>query len=116
MDPKTMWDSGDFAAVAERITESGELVVQRAGVVPGMRVLDVACGTGNVSIPAAKAGAQVTGLDFAAGLLDIARERAADAMVEIDWVEGDAQALPFDADYQPKPAWQALENEVRAPA
>jgi SAM-dependent methyltransferase len=96
MDPKTMWDSGDFAAVAERITESGELVVQRAGVVPGMRVLDVACGTGNVSIPAAKAGAQVTGLDFAAGLLDIARERAADAMVEIDWVEGDAQALPFD--------------------
>jgi ubiquinone/menaquinone biosynthesis C-methylase UbiE len=96
MDPKEMWDAGDFAAVAERISESGRLVVERAGVAPGMDVLDVACGTGNATIPAAQAGAQVTGLDFAPGLLDIARERAADAMVEIDFVEGDAQALPFD--------------------
>jgi SAM-dependent methyltransferase len=95
MDPKQMWDAGNFAAVAERITECGELVVDRAGVEPGMEVLDVACGTGNASIPAARAGARVTGLDFAPGLLEIARERAADAMVEIDFVEGDAQALPF---------------------
>jgi ubiquinone/menaquinone biosynthesis C-methylase UbiE len=96
MDPKTMWGSGNYAAVAERITESGELVVERAGVEPGMDVLDVACGTGNATIPAAKAGARVTGLDFAPALLEIARERSADAMVEIDWVEGDAQELPFD--------------------
>src|SRR5919106_6716605 len=95
MDPKEMWDAGNFAAVAERITELGELVVERAGVEPGMDVLDVACGTGNVSIPAARAGARVTGLDFAPGLLEIARERAADAMVEIEFVEGDAQELPF---------------------
>ena len=61
-----------------------------------MDVLDVACGTGNATIPAARAGARVTGLDFAPGLLEIARERAADAMVEIDFVEGDAQELPFD--------------------
>jgi ubiquinone/menaquinone biosynthesis C-methylase UbiE len=96
MDPKTMWGSGNYAAVAERIGESGELVVERAGVEPGMDVLDVACGTGNATIPAAKAGARVTGLDFAPALLEIARERCADAMVEIDFVEGDAQELPFE--------------------
>jgi ubiquinone/menaquinone biosynthesis C-methylase UbiE len=62
---------------------------------PGMELLDVACGTGNATIPAARAGARVTGLDFAPALLAIARERAADAMVEIDWVEGDAQEMPF---------------------
>ena len=91
-----MWDAGNFAAVAERITECGEFVIDRAGVEAGMDVLDVACGTGNASIPAARAGARVTGLDFAPGLLAIARERAADAMVEIEFIEGDAQALPFE--------------------
>jgi SAM-dependent methyltransferase len=96
MDPKEMWDAGNFAAVAEKILESGELVVERAGVEPGMDVLDVACGTGNASLPAARAGARVTGLDFAPGLLEIARERAADAMVEIEFLEGDVQELPFD--------------------
>jgi len=91
-----MWDAGNFAAIAERILESGEVVVERAGIEPGMEVLDVACGTGNATIPAARAGARATGLDFARGLLEIARERAADAMVEIDFVEGDAQEMPFD--------------------
>src|SRR5215218_4865348 len=95
MDPRTMWGSGNYAAVAERISEAGESVVERGGVEPGMDVLDVACGTGNATIPAAKAGARVTGLDFSPALLAIARERSADAMVEIDWVEGDAQQLPF---------------------
>jgi ubiquinone/menaquinone biosynthesis C-methylase UbiE len=96
MDPKTMWGSGNYAAVAERISAVGELVVERAGVAPGMDLLDVACGAGNATIPAAREGARVTGLDFSPDLLAIARERAADAMVEVDWVEGDAQTLPFD--------------------
>jgi ubiquinone/menaquinone biosynthesis C-methylase UbiE len=96
MDPKTMWDAGNYAAVAERIMGSGALLVERAGVEPGMDVLDMACGTGNATIPAAKAGARVTGADFAPGLLEIARERAADAMVEVDWVEADVQELPFE--------------------
>jgi len=96
MEPKEMWDAGDFAAVAEKILDAGEAVVAGAGVEPGMTVLDVACGTGNATLPAARNGARTTGLDFAPGLLDIARERAADAMLEIDFVEGDAQALPFD--------------------
>jgi SAM-dependent methyltransferase len=96
MEPKEMWDAGNFAAVAEKILDAGETVVRAAGVEPGMDVLDVACGSGNATLPAAKAGGRVTGLDFAPGLLEVARERAADAMVEIDFVEGDAQALPFD--------------------
>jgi ubiquinone/menaquinone biosynthesis C-methylase UbiE len=95
MDPKTMWGSGNYAAVAERITEAGQLVVERAGVEPGMEVLDVACGTGNATLPAARAGARATGLDLSPDLLAIARERAADAMIEVEWVEGDAQDLPF---------------------
>jgi SAM-dependent methyltransferase len=95
MDPKTMWGAGDYAAVAARITDTGELCVDRAGVESGMQVLDVGCGTGNASIPAARLGAEVTGLDFQPDLLAIAREQAADAGVDVDWVEGDAQDLPF---------------------
>ena len=82
--------------MAEKILEVGEVCVERAGVEPGMEVLDVACGTGNATIPAARAGARVTGIDFSDALLAVARERAADAMVEVDWVEGDAQDLPFE--------------------
>lgn len=90
-----MWGSGNYAAVAEKITDAAERLVEAATVEPGMEVLDVACGTGNVAIPAVRAGARVTGLDFSPRLLEIARERAADAMVEVEWVDGDAQDLPF---------------------
>jgi ubiquinone/menaquinone biosynthesis C-methylase UbiE len=91
-----MWGTGDYKSVAEKINTAGEFVVERAGIEPGMDVLDVACGTGNATIPAAKLAARVTGLDFSPGLLAIARELGADAMVEVDWIEGDAQALPFE--------------------
>jgi ubiquinone/menaquinone biosynthesis C-methylase UbiE len=90
-----MWGSGNYAAVADKISAVGEHVIEAVELEPGMELLDVACGTGNATIPAARAGARVTGLDFAPALLAIARERAADAMVEIDWVEGDAQEMPF---------------------
>jgi SAM-dependent methyltransferase len=95
MDPKTMWGSGNYAAVAEKIAEVGEICIERAGVEPGMEVLDVACGAGNATIPAARAGARVTGVDFSPELLAIARERAADALIEVEWVEADVQELPF---------------------
>jgi SAM-dependent methyltransferase len=58
-------------------------------------VLDVACGTGNAAIPAARAGAAVTGLDLVPELLEGGRKKAAAEGVEIQWVEGDAEALPF---------------------
>jgi ubiquinone/menaquinone biosynthesis C-methylase UbiE len=96
MDPKTMWGSGNYAAVAEKVSQAGEVVIERSGLEPGMDLLDVACGTGNATIPAAQAGARATGLDFSPDLLEIARERGSDAMVEVEWVEGDAQELPFD--------------------
>ena len=90
-----MWGSGNYAAVADKISEVGEHVVEAVGLEPGMQALDVACGSGNATIPAARAGARVTGADFSPDLLAIARERAADAMVEIEWVEADVEQLPF---------------------
>lgn len=95
---RATWRAGNFAAVAERILEVGEGLVAATDVQPGQDVLDVACGTGNATIPAARQGARVIGLDVTPELLDVARERAADAMVEVDWVEGDAMELPFEAD------------------
>jgi ubiquinone/menaquinone biosynthesis C-methylase UbiE len=86
----------DYAVLAEAMEKIGEICVGRAGVEPGMEVLDVGCGTGNAAIPAARVGARVTGLEPWPELLAIARERAADAMVEVDWVEGDPARLPFE--------------------
>ena len=86
----------DYAVIAESMEKIGALCVERAGVEPGMEVLDVGCGTGNAAIPAARLGARVTGLEPWGELLAIARERAADAMVEVDWVQGDPAKLPFD--------------------
>ena len=92
---RAMWAAGDYATLSELITNVGELVVERAGVESGMQVLDVACGTGNAAIPAARAEAKVTGLDLVPELLEGGREKAATEGVEIEWVEGDAEELPF---------------------
>jgi len=91
-----MWGTGDFHAVSEKIATAGETLVEAAGIEPGMDLLDVGCGTGNATIPAAKLAARVTGLDFSPGLIEVAREKGADAMVEVDWIVGDAQAMPFE--------------------
>ena len=71
-------------------------LVKRAGVRAGHRVLDAACGTGVVSVTAARLGARVTGLDLTPELLERARENARIAGVEIDWLEGDVEKLPFE--------------------
>ena len=81
---------------AERIREVGELLVERADVEAGQEVLDVGTGTGNAAIPATKRGARVTGLDDDPDLLAIARERGADEMIELEWVDGSVESLPFD--------------------
>jgi ubiquinone/menaquinone biosynthesis C-methylase UbiE len=96
MDPKTMWGAGDYGAVAENVTGVGDTTVERAGIEAGMEVLDVACGTGNATIPAARLGARVTGLDFQPDLMETARALAAEAGVDVELVEGDAQDLPFE--------------------
>lgn len=93
-----MWGTGDYEAVAEKVTSIGDVLVSRADIKPGDKVLDVACGTGNATVPAAKSGAIVTGVDLSPGLIRIAQARGARAGVDVEWMEGDAQALPFDDD------------------
>ncbi len=95
---KAMWTAGDYPNIAKRIYSVGEYVAERAGAKPGVELLDVATGSGNVSIAAAKLGASVTGLDLTPKLLDAQRERAAAEGVTVELVEGDAEELPFDSD------------------
>lgn len=93
---RSTWSAGDYDAVAEKVWEVGTRIVSRVGVSAGDEVLDVACGTGNAAIPAAAAGARVTGVDLTPELFEAARARASEAGVEVEWVEGDAEALAFD--------------------
>ena len=94
---RATWNSGDYALVADRyVTPLGDAAIDRAGPLAGVELLDVATGAGLAAIPAAQAGARVTGLDLAASLLEDARTRGTMARVDVDWIEGDAEALPFD--------------------
>jgi SAM-dependent methyltransferase len=94
---RATWAAGDYAAVAEVIDELPPRdLLARVKVTPGQEVLDVATGTGNIAIRAAAAGAQVVGLDLTPELFQTARRRAAQYGVVVDWVEGDAEDLPFE--------------------
>src|SRR5580700_5955594 len=90
------WASGDYAVMAELVTDVGERVVERAGVRGGCDVLDVAAGTGNASIPAAAAGAHVIATDLTPELFTAGRDRAQRAGVELEWIAADAEDLPFE--------------------
>jgi SAM-dependent methyltransferase len=96
LEARAVWSSGNYDAVAKGILEVGRAVVEAVAVRRGERVVDVACGTGNAAIPAALAGGRVIGVDLVSAMFAAAERRAADAGVEIDWVEGDAEALPFE--------------------
>jgi SAM-dependent methyltransferase len=85
-----------FGPLAALTTEPAFNLVRFAGVTSGDRVLDVACGTGVVSITAARHGARVTAVDLTPELLDIARQNGRIANLSIDWHEGDVEALPFE--------------------
>jgi ubiquinone/menaquinone biosynthesis C-methylase UbiE len=95
---KAMWSMGDYPDLAKRIEDVAERLVEAVGAREGMQLLDVATGSGNVAIAAARAGASVTGLDLTPELLDAARRRAGESGVEVRWVEGDAEELPFADD------------------
>lgn len=86
-----------FAPLQAMTTSAAARLVTHARLRAGMRVLDVACGTGVVAITAARLGARVTGLDLTPELLHVARENSKTAGVDIDWHEGDAEQLPFEA-------------------
>jgi SAM-dependent methyltransferase len=92
---KAVWMSGDFDKIAQLIAAGGAEFIARLQLMPGSRVLDIACGTGNLSFPAARAGAIVTGVDIAPNLLAQARARAQVEGIQIQFDEGDAEALPY---------------------
>jgi SAM-dependent methyltransferase len=104
-----VWDSGDYAVVAARIPVMSELLCDAADLRAGSRVLDVAGGSGNTALAAARNGARVVSLDYVPSLLERARARAAAEGLEIETVEGDAQALPF-----PDRAFDAVVSVVGA--
>lgn len=94
---RTTWMAGDYPQIARRTEAAANDFIARLQLRPNMKVLDVACGNGNLAVPAARAGAIVTGIDIAPNLLDQARSRAAGEMVNIRFEEGDAEDLPFEA-------------------
>jgi len=98
---RSMWASGDYPELArELISSLGPILVEAVGVRPGDRVLDVAAGSGNAAIPAALAGATVIASDLTPELFEAGREEAQRLGAELEWVEADAEALPFgDAEF-----------------
>lgn len=94
---RAMWALGDYPAIAHDIIgELGTGLVDAVGVRPGERVLDVAAGTGNAAIPAARAGARVIATDLTPELLERGRAAAEAEGVELRWLEADVEALPCD--------------------
>jgi SAM-dependent methyltransferase len=94
---RAMWASGDYPSMVETfLLPLGPRLVEACQIGPGMRVLDVAAGTGNASLPAAERGATVTASDLTPELLEAGRRRAEAKGLELEWVEADAENLPFD--------------------
>jgi ubiquinone/menaquinone biosynthesis C-methylase UbiE len=88
--------AGDYARIAQITEGTANDFIARRHLEPAMRVLDVACGTGNLSIPAAKAAGIVTAVDIATNLLARGRARAVSERVDVRFEEGDAERLPFE--------------------
>ena len=94
---RAMWASGDYPSMVETfLLPLGPRLVEACGIGAGMKVLDVAAGTGNASIPAAERGAEVVASDLTPELLDAGRAVAEAKGVELEWVTADAENLPFE--------------------
>jgi len=94
---RAMWASGDYPSMVETfLLPLGPRLVEACGIDAGMRVLDIAAGTGNASLPAAERGAQVTASDLTPELLEAGRNRAEASGLELEWVAADAEHLPFE--------------------
>jgi len=93
---KATWESGDFGQIARTIENVAEEFMARQPLKPGARLLDVACGTGNLAIIAARRGCVVSGVDIADNLIVQARARAASEGLTIEFKQGDAETLPFN--------------------
>jgi ubiquinone/menaquinone biosynthesis C-methylase UbiE len=91
-----VWSIGDFARIAAAQVVVGDDLCDAVDVLPGETVVDVACGSGNAAISASRRFATVTGVDYVPELLEHGRRRAAAEGLEVDFVEGDAESLPFE--------------------
>ena len=92
---RAMWTAGDFGRIATSYARGADDFIARLRLAPGEQVLDVACGTGNLALPAARAGALVTGIDLAPNLVDQARAHAAREGLPADFDIGDAERMPY---------------------
>jgi SAM-dependent methyltransferase len=120
---KALWEKGDFTRIAASMKESGEALVQRIGIRPGLEVLDLGCGDGTTALPAARLGANVLGVDIARNLVEAGKRRAqSEGLANCRFQEGDATNLAeledksfdrvvsiFGAMFAPKPADVAKE-------
>jgi ubiquinone/menaquinone biosynthesis C-methylase UbiE len=88
---KALWEKGDFTKLADTMRESGAALVSQLGITKGMQVLDLGCGDGTTAIPAARLGANVTGIDIARNLVEAGNARAKkEGLDNITFYEGDA--------------------------
>jgi SAM-dependent methyltransferase len=92
---KATWMAGDFGLIAKSYESGAAEFIDRLDLSPGTRILDVACGTGILTLPSARARATVTGVDIATNLLEQARSRAAAEGLRVQFDEGDAEQLPY---------------------
>jgi ubiquinone/menaquinone biosynthesis C-methylase UbiE len=91
-----IWSEGDFSMIGGTQVLAGELLCERLDIMPDERCLDVACGAGNTSLAAARrAWGNTIGIDYVPALLKRARERAAAERLNVEFIDGDAESLPF---------------------
>lgn len=93
---KATWMSGDYGHFAQYLEPGALEFLDRLQLQPGTRMLDVACGAGQIAIPAARAGVKVTGIDIASNLIEQANKRASAEGLDVRFEEGDAEALPCE--------------------
>ncbi|MCF6150312.1 MAG: class I SAM-dependent methyltransferase [Candidatus Kuenenia sp.] len=92
---RATWATGNFGEIAKSYEDDAVEFVDRLKATPGLRVLDVACGTGNIALPCARTGACVTGVDIVPNLLEQGRNRAKTEGLQVKFDEGDAENLPY---------------------
>jgi ubiquinone/menaquinone biosynthesis C-methylase UbiE len=93
---KLMWSLGDYRELARQSEPAAVALVEACGIGPGMEVLDVAAGTGNLAVAAARRGARVVASDLTPRMVELGQQRSATEGLDIEWLEADAEDLPFE--------------------